>query len=498
MAIIDMQRGIVEAGRIRLGQQVPTSGGKTRPEKLSTFRLTSADRRRIDQAAELFGGTVAEWDAPAGKQWEVVTTTDALDVIVPPSDLSFSQHYELWSAGGCQRRCDGVTESIGERPCVCDPNDRECDIHTRLSVLIRDLPGLGVWRVDTQGWYAARELAGAVQLIQLAAGQGALLPARLRLEQRAVKRPGNNGKPVTQRFAVPVLDIEVTPAQLLSGSAPQPLALVDAGRPPLTPVPASLGRPQLSIAEQSAPPPPAPARKNAAPPLPASGRRRAGAAMTEAVAPGADSTEDDDLPPMPTPRPTAATEPEPELETASPAAPRQDDTPRGRLMRRLHSKDTYGLEHDQVRDVAASLLQVTDPDWSLGDCSDEELQRVDRFLDSLTIEMATQRVCELAQKRGMVPDEDPWPTLDAITVAATGVQPEQLTAAQWVAFGIRLNAGDYDPPAAQQQPDAGDVCPTHGQKWQPSATGKTWRCPVEGCGRRAAATFVQQKLLAAG
>lgn len=256
--IIDLQRRLAEAGRIRIGQQVESGNGRKRPEKLTTFRLTSSDRTRIEQAAQLFGGTPTQWEAPAGPQWEVVTTTDSLNVIVPPADMSFSQHYELWSGGGCQRRCDGRYESITEGPCVCDPDKRECTIHTRLSVMLRDLPGLGVWRIDTSGYYAAVELQGAVEVVQLAAGRGQMLPARLRLEQRMVKRIGQG----TRRFAVPVLDVEISPGQLLGTAAPLPLVepvrdatvqIEEPARPALTPVPETVPtRPVPPIAEQSA------------------------------------------------------------------------------------------------------------------------------------------------------------------------------------------------------------------------------------------------------
>lgn len=266
--IIDLQRRIHECGRIRIGQQVPTgTNGRTRPEKLTTFRLTSSDRSRLDDAAALWGGTVAPWKAPAGPQWEVVTETDTLSVVVPPSDIAFSQFYELWSAGGCQRRCDGVTESIADRACVCDPDRRECQVHTRLSVMLADLPGLGVWRIDTSGHYAAVELNGAVSVIHSAAGRGVLLPARLRLEQRQVKRFDDRGKPQTRNFAVPVLDVQITPAQLLSGERITPLngtrpeittggepATASGELPRLTPVPPATG-PGPSIAEQAAAPP---------------------------------------------------------------------------------------------------------------------------------------------------------------------------------------------------------------------------------------------------
>lgn len=294
--IIDLQRRLAEAGRIRIGQQVATSNGKSRPAKLTTFRLTSPDRMRVQQAAQMYGGQAAEWQAPAGPQWEVVTEADALNVIVPPSDMAFSQHYELWSGGGCQRRCDGRVESISDGLCLCDPDARECQIHTRLSVMLRDLPGLGVWRIDTSGYYAAVELQGAVEVVQLAAGRGQMLPARLRLEQRVVKRPGQG----TRRFAVPVLDIEVSPAQLLGGGAPLTIGAGDGvparrqldGAAPLTPVPESVPEaPAPSVAAQAAAvneAKPKPARRNAAQPVPSTGLAPRTAAQAAAPEPPRD------------------------------------------------------------------------------------------------------------------------------------------------------------------------------------------------------------------
>jgi hypothetical protein len=321
VSILDLQRRITEAGRIRTGQQVADAKSRTgnRPEKLETFRFTSADRRRIEQIATLYGGTVEPWEAPAGAQWQVITARSEIEIIVPPSDLSFSQHYELWSAGGCQRRCDGVTESISESPCLCDPEARECEIHTRLSVLLRDIPGLGVWRLDTQGWYAAQELQGAVEIIAIAAGHGALLPARLRLDQRMVKRPDKNGKVVTRRFGVPVIDIEITPGQLLPGGQGVPLQIAagDDRPPPLTPVPALMA-PVPSIAEQSQPPAERPRRANSATEIPASGRRRAARAASPAPA------TPDPAPSQPAQAPAAAAEVTADMDSGdAPAGPQR-------------------------------------------------------------------------------------------------------------------------------------------------------------------------------
>ena len=268
--IIDLQRRLAEVGRIRIGQQVPIGNtNKTRPTKLTTFRLTSPDPARITAAATLYGGTPEPWQAPAGPQHEVVTDATVLPCIVPPTDLGFSQWYELWSGGGCLRRCNGrdATYSDGtnmiEGGCQCDPDRRDCQIHTRLSVMLRDLPGLGLWRLDTQGWNAALELQGAVDVLQMAAGAGTMLPAQLRLEQRMSKQAGQT----TKRFAVPVLDVEITPAQLVSGvqSPPMPQRAIG-GTGTLTPVPDSVTEhPRRSIADQVAAEPAAPKRRGQTP-----------------------------------------------------------------------------------------------------------------------------------------------------------------------------------------------------------------------------------------
>lgn len=340
MPILDLQRRITEAGRIRTGRQVDAGQGKTRPEKLETFRFTSSDRRRIEQLATLYGGTVEPWAAPAGPQWQVICERAEIDIIVPPTDLGFSQHFELWSAGGCQRRCDGATESITEGACLCNPEDRECDIHTRLSVMLRDVPGLGLWRLDTQGWYAAQELIGAVEVLQVAAGRGALLPARLRLDQRQVKRPDKNGRVVTRRFAVPVIDIEITPAQLLAGGQGQPLQQIEGPvRAPLTPVPL-LAAPVPSIAEQSAAPAARPKRANAAAEIPPSGRTRA--TTSRAPEPPADDPTDV----------FAADEPGEEPEAAAPSL-------RDELLAEVAKADSAHADspaNDDQRDALAQLL----------------------------------------------------------------------------------------------------------------------------------------------
>lgn len=269
MPILTLQRRMHEAGRIRIGQQVPTKSGKTRPAKLETFRFTSGDRSKIEHVAKLFGGKPEAWQNGPLSQWQVTTETDVIDVVVPPAEMAFSQWFELWSGGGCQRRCDGQRETLSDQSCVCDPDpaERDCKPTTRLSLMIAQVQGAGLWRIECHGYYAATELAGSVELIMSAAGRGHLLPATLRLDKRTVTRPGQPRRD----FGVPVLDVKlplaaianVTAAALgtpTNGHAPPELggasvAELEARTPdqpvPFTPVPQSAPtREASSVADQ--------------------------------------------------------------------------------------------------------------------------------------------------------------------------------------------------------------------------------------------------------
>jgi len=202
-----------ELGRIRLGER---KGEKGYPAKLDTFRFTSRDRVLMEAIAKRFGGEVTEWASDDGPQWQVYSQTASLEVVVPKAELAFSQWFENWDGAVCRRRCDGHREVIGERPCICDPDNRLCLPTTRLNVLLPDIPGMGVWRVESHGFNAAAEILGTVEL---AAASGAvLLPATLMLAQRSKRRPDpkNPAKVVTNRFVVPVLVVNASLREMVA------------------------------------------------------------------------------------------------------------------------------------------------------------------------------------------------------------------------------------------------------------------------------------------
>lgn len=236
-----------DAGRIRIGIKVPTSNGKSRPEKLRQFRFTSQDRTAVDQVAAIYGGEVKPWSDPkaAKGQFEVVTTSTEIRIALPPDPLGGTPIYEMWSGGGCQRRCDGETcemltngqdgLELNQVDCLCAAKgEMTCSVMTRLSVLLPEIRFVGVWRIDTKSWNAAQELPGMVELIRGLQDKG-IVRGLLRVEWRRQVLAGQ-----TREFAVPTLGIDETLNELAAGharmgalaQASAPVAEIGAGNGP--------------------------------------------------------------------------------------------------------------------------------------------------------------------------------------------------------------------------------------------------------------------------
>jgi len=227
MPVLEIQKRMMQLGRVRLGEKGP----KGEPKRLNTFRFTSPSRVLLDAVAAKHGGKVEDWQgAPDEGYFQLTTDATSLDIILPPvfSDVDgsptmpYSQWYEMWSAGGCQRRCDGAVESLSGKACMCDPVKRkdgaasECKIVTRVSFMLPDLPGLGVWRLDSHGWNAAVELPGTLDVLAQAAHEMRFIPAVLSVQHRTRKVDGQ-----TRRYIVPVIELpDVTVRQLASGDVP--------------------------------------------------------------------------------------------------------------------------------------------------------------------------------------------------------------------------------------------------------------------------------------
>ena len=241
-----IQKRMMRLGKVRLGEKGP----KGEPRKLTTLRFTSASQALLEAIAVKHGGTVRPWEgAPDEGYFEVTTDTAQIDIVLPPvfSDSDgaptapYSQFFETWTGGGCVRRCDGETEAISGKPCMCNPDARDCKVTTRVSFMIPDVPGLGVWDLESHGYNAAVELPGTLEVLLMAAAEHKFVPAVLRVEQRTRKIPGEG----TRRFIVPVIELpHVTIRQLVSGDVPlainAPTGPRTLERPALPAAPASI------------------------------------------------------------------------------------------------------------------------------------------------------------------------------------------------------------------------------------------------------------------
>lgn len=231
MPILQIQKRSRLLGRIRLGQK----GDKGQPQKLDRFRVTSASQTVIEKVAELYGGTAQAWDNNGSPQWEVLTDARRIPIMVPPQPVS--QWLETWAGGskGCIHRCDGETNMLTGDPCNPeDPDHINAKPTTRLNVILRDVEGIGVFRLDSHGWNAAIELPDVAEFLSQVGGY---VNGWLALEERTSKTDGQ-----TRRFVVPIIEVDVTPAQLMAGegrvAAPtlegpvQPVAALGSSTPP--------------------------------------------------------------------------------------------------------------------------------------------------------------------------------------------------------------------------------------------------------------------------
>jgi hypothetical protein len=219
--IVGRQQAVsLELGRLRMG----TYEGN-RPVASKTWIFTSPFREYLDHAAALrngngtpvYGGTVESWQ-PQGKgtkEWRLITAVATIEAVLGPGD-PVSQANEMWSAGGCQRRCDGETAEVRERAddglpdrrvaqdCVClaqfgpefhrQKDGTVCKTHTRIKILMEDLLGVGFWRVETTGFFASGRVPGLIDLVKAVVGPTVLLPVRLTIVPRTKVADGRTSR----------------------------------------------------------------------------------------------------------------------------------------------------------------------------------------------------------------------------------------------------------------------------------------------------------------
>jgi hypothetical protein len=202
----------------------------------ATWVITSHSEEHVSKAAELWGGKPEQWtplNSSIG-QWRVITQAASIEALITPGD-PLNQYNEMWSKGGCARRCDGETELLSRKACLCaaqfgedwhlQSKGRVCSATSRLNVMLPDLTGMGMWRAETHSFYAAAEWGGMVNMVLKGTGGDGFVPVTLRIEPR--QRVANGE---TKKFPVVVVELRgVTPRQALSGPLTTAVALDPSG-----------------------------------------------------------------------------------------------------------------------------------------------------------------------------------------------------------------------------------------------------------------------------
>lgn len=245
MPIKNLRPRLVQVGKIRVGQQVPSrrNAGKMEPASLDTFRVTSPAEHLVRAVAERYGGQVGTWQAPDGPEFEVITAASFLPVWVPPQVID--PWYEAWRGGTLQRRCDGETESLRRCACMCaaqaaaqrydGPDEhmpRLCRPTTRFMVYLDGVPGTGVWGVESHGRQTAEFFLGVNDLTSKLP-DGVSMPARLAVVRKTGNKIGvddrGNERVIPRDYVLIQLYIDsVTAQELQAGGDALRQALTDA------------------------------------------------------------------------------------------------------------------------------------------------------------------------------------------------------------------------------------------------------------------------------
>jgi hypothetical protein len=281
-------------GRIRLG----VFTGKA-PKASTSFVLTAPSPTTLEPLARDFGGRVEPY-TPQGQSedaFRVVTESAELVGMFPAPHVEdvFDQWYELWTAIGRARKCDGelcdfVDETTGEvgtgAPCLCtdDPyakaTERECSPRTRLRLWLPQTVGLGVWEVSTSSVWAAFGLASQLAILeQVLGGDLRSAPVVLRYLPRAIRYRDASGKAHRTTKRIVTIDLALHVAELRR-----------LDRDPLAVAEAVLGRyGGRALPDPSRPPEPNPPDKGTATPGAAPAEQPSLPGSTDRVTTGSDA-----------------------------------------------------------------------------------------------------------------------------------------------------------------------------------------------------------------
>lgn len=195
---VSEERRIPRLGKIKLGIKVKGQGQSTYPKATDYFVVPESIMEHVGEKPT---------------KLNIVFPSDDREEIVPQYLRCYGLSHGLvcWGTGAKARRLmDKKTGEIAGRDTLdwewhdIDCNTQECEEYgTRcrkvmnLMFSMPDVPGLGVWQLDTSSFYSIREINSSLDLIQKATnGRIAFIPLILSLSPMDVHPPGQKRKSV--------------------------------------------------------------------------------------------------------------------------------------------------------------------------------------------------------------------------------------------------------------------------------------------------------------
>lgn len=100
-------------------------------------------------------------------------------------------------------------KEIDCNPAVCPRYGQQCRRVMNLQFLLPDVPGLGVWQLDTSSYWSISNINNSIQLVRRTCGRVSMIPLFLRLQPRKVQPNGLKKTVYTITLATPLTLLEI-------------------------------------------------------------------------------------------------------------------------------------------------------------------------------------------------------------------------------------------------------------------------------------------------
>lgn len=209
-------------GKIHLGIKKKNAKGTEYPVQTDYFVVNASDTTP-ETAANLFKEVYGE-------------QPNELNIMFPLNDREafFPQAYKRYSGAGLMCKGNGqaavemVDGVLTEKECnpeTCEHFQKDyCKLRGHLQVILPDVPGMGVWQIDTGSFNSVRNINSSIAFVQaLTGGRIAMIPLKLIIRPHKGKDP--KGAP-TNNYVMDIASDKIRMNDVLKASLMSPAKLL--------------------------------------------------------------------------------------------------------------------------------------------------------------------------------------------------------------------------------------------------------------------------------